>query len=171
MDKLKNYLLATGCLVVLAGALTLMGPAVLQGREGPRPKDVNVVNTPENPVPVVVQNGDMNGTTRQLVDFFEPAVTLGTRIDLFTVPAGQRLLITDVIISALGAAVVNARILRDGVVISRLNVPTAPNGTYEHSYISGIVFREDETLGIIGGEGGSTSNWELRGFLETLPPS
>ncbi len=34
MNKLKKYLLATGCLVILAGVLTLMGPDVLahQGR-------------------------------------------------------------------------------------------------------------------------------------------
>ncbi len=61
MNKLKNYLLATGCLVILAGVLTLFSPVVQQGQAVTPPKDVTVVNTSTNPVPVVVQNGDADG--------------------------------------------------------------------------------------------------------------
>jgi len=63
MNKLKNYLLATACLVILVAALTLMGgPLVQQGQAVPPTQNVTVVNTTENPVPVVVENGDMDGT-------------------------------------------------------------------------------------------------------------
>ena len=64
MGKLKSYLAATGCFVILVGVLTLMSPTVLQGDEGDDdgPNNVNVVNTTANPIPVVVQNGDANGT-------------------------------------------------------------------------------------------------------------
>ena len=58
MNNLKQYLLATGCFVILVGVFTLMSPTVLQGDEGDDdgPNNVNVVNTP---LPVVVQNGTM----------------------------------------------------------------------------------------------------------------
>jgi hypothetical protein len=171
MDKLKNYLLPTACLVILVGALTLIGgPLVQQGQAVPPDRDVTVVNTSTNPVPVVVQNGNTNGTISELVVFVTANVDGGTRVDLFTVPLGQRLVITDVIVAAFGRTAENTRIIRDGVVISSFNVSSSTNDTYEHSYVSGIVFRAGETLGIIGGAG-ATTNWELRGFSETLPPS
>jgi len=59
MDRLKNYLLATACLVILVGAFTLIGgPLVQQGQALPPARDVTVVNIP---LPVVVQNGAADG--------------------------------------------------------------------------------------------------------------
>ncbi len=172
MAKLKNYLLATASLVILVGALTLFSPAILQGRGRPRPKDVNVVNTSDNPVPVVVQNGDTNGTATELVEFIALNVALDTTVNLFTVPAGQRLVITDVIVTGpRDNLVFDNQILRDDVVASSINVPVAFQGTYEHSYVSGIVLLEQETLSIRGGSLVGPTNWELRGFLETSPSS
>ncbi len=173
MAKLKNYLLATASLVILVGALTLFSPAILQGRGRPRPKDVNVVNTSDNPVPVVVQNGDTNGTATELVEFIALNVDLDTTVNLFTVPTGQRLVITDVIVagSANNIGFDNKILRNNDVVASSINVPIAFSGTYEHSYVSGIVFLEKETLSIRGGSLGDPTNWELRGFLETWPPS
>jgi len=58
MGKLKNYLLATAGLVILGGAVQLVMP--LQAASPTR--DVNIVNTAEDPVPVVVENGNGNDT-------------------------------------------------------------------------------------------------------------
>lgn len=74
-------------------------------------------------------------------------------------------------VAAFGGTAENPRIIRDGVVFSSFNVQSSINGTYKHSYVSGIVFCEQETPGIIGGATGNTTNWELHGSLETLPPS
>jgi len=178
MKTLRNSLLVAGGFAILVGALVLSG---LQPQEVEAKKvktvnaqqsgawNVQVGNTTANPVPVVVQNGDANGTV-ELVEFFELDVPSGTRIDFAPIGTDERLVITDVIVSdSDGGRAQNARILRDGVVVSSFNVPDVTNGTYEHSYVSGILFREGETPGIIGAVTGRTTNWELRGFLETLP--
>ena len=163
MGKLKNYLLTTTCLVILVGALTLFSPVVQQVQGDPPTRDVNVVNTPTNPVPVVVQNGDADGVATELFELVVLNVT-GT-VNLFTVPTDKRLLITDVIVSG---AVSNSQILRGTSVVS--NIIVLSSQTYEHSYVSGIEFASGETRSISPGSSGQT-NWELRGFLETLPPS
>jgi len=58
MDKIKNYVLATAGLLILGGAVQFVRPL----QADPPAKDVNVVNTSANPVPVVVQNGDADET-------------------------------------------------------------------------------------------------------------
>ena len=60
MEKFKQYLLATIGLVIFIGAVTLFNPVQITG--APPVKDVNIANTPENPVPVVVQNGSTDDT-------------------------------------------------------------------------------------------------------------
>ncbi|MEE8625175.1 MAG: hypothetical protein V3T19_07530 [Acidiferrobacterales bacterium] len=64
MGKFRNYVFAAAGFVILAGAFTIIGPYVDFGHSKPPPSvsDVNVVNTPAEPVPVVVQNGDAGET-------------------------------------------------------------------------------------------------------------
>ena len=57
MDKFRNYVFAVAGFVILVGTFTVIGPYVDQGQADPPVKDVIVVNTAANPVPVVVQNG------------------------------------------------------------------------------------------------------------------
>jgi len=59
-------------------------------------------------------------------------------IDVYTVPTGKRLVITDVIIrSEFGK---NHSIFRDGTIVSRITVPfgRTGSGVYNHSYVLGI---------------------------------
>ncbi len=79
MGRFRNYVSAAAGLVILAGAFTVFGPFVDQGQADPRVKSVNVVNTPlpvtgilagdvrvtnttAEPVPVEVQNGNVDET-------------------------------------------------------------------------------------------------------------
>jgi len=59
MGKFRNYVFAAAGFVILAGVFTVFGPYVDLGHSKPPPSvsDVNVVNTPAEPIPVVVQNG------------------------------------------------------------------------------------------------------------------
>ena len=60
--------------------------------------DVNITNDENNPVPVVVQNGNNGAAEKELVEFVQLDVPPDTTIDIFTVPAGKKLVITDVIV-------------------------------------------------------------------------
>ncbi len=88
--------------------------------------------------------------------------------NVYTVPLGKRVIITDVIISSNIRLGNKQDILRDGKVISRINVPNISDGNYEHSYVTGIEFTENQTLSISNGSDigeGTSTNWELRGYL------
>jgi len=138
-------------------------------------KDVNVVNDPNvnvlnnvdttitndatNPVPVTVQNGN---NEKELVEIVSLDVASATTLAVYTVPLDKQLIITDVIISSPGDGF-PLEIQRDGAVISRIRLEDSANGTYDHSYVSGIQFQENEILSIRNG-GGATTNWELRGY-------
>ena len=181
MSTLSRYVFATAGLVILVGALSVLNPATLQGVVPA--KDVNVVNTPDvnvvniplpvelattanvnvvndemNPVPVVVQDDDGDSAeSREFVIL----VTTPTPVDLFTVPSGKRLVLTDVTVSSLLGQ--NAFISRSGVVVSRPFVSTT---TYSHTYRTGIQFLEGDTLTVRSGN--STAFFELRGVMTDL---
>ena len=149
MGTLKHYLLATVGLAILVGGFTLLGPAVPQGQAVPPAKDVNVVNTPlsvdlattanvnivndeANPVPVVVQgeDGDASEPMEFLVEVRTP-----TPVDLFTVPSGKRLVITDVIVQT-DTSKQKVEIQRNGVIVSQ---PSAAP-IYSHTISSSVVW-------------------------------
>ena len=166
MNKLKSYLVATGCFVILVGVFTLMSPTVLQGDDDDGPNNVNVVNPPESPIPVVVQNGDADGAV-ELIEFVVEDLTEGQTQLLFTVPPGFRLVITDVTASNPGASRNFQRILRNVQIVFSLTLFTG--STFSDTFASGIQFDAGDELSV---SNASTSTsfitWNLQGFLEAI---
>jgi len=76
MRKFKNRLRSTAYLAMVLAAIALASPVLLQGQGGSPTRDVNIVNTAENPVLVSVQNG--NGDQKVLI----------TLVDDVAIPAG-----------------------------------------------------------------------------------
>lgn len=165
-------------LILMAGLMALVLPIRAEAQVT---KNVNVVNEPNvnilnnvdatitndasNPVPVVVQGGTNNGQEKELVEIVRLAVLPQTTLDVFTVPPGKRLVITDVLINNISAQAFSLAILRDGNIASfiRLVDQFVP---HNHSYVSGIEFLENQVVSIQGSTLGSGStDWELRGYL------
>ena len=105
----------------------------------------------------------------ELVEIVQLDVPGGTTLNPFTVPSGKRLVITDVIIST-GSGATGLEILRDGAIVSRIQeFNGAAEQIYNHSYVSGIEFKEGELLSIrTGGATGNITHWELRGQLTDI---
>ena len=74
MDRIKNYMLGTACLIILFGAVHLVSPL----QADPVARDVNIVNTP---VPVVVENGDETMVITLADDLTTAAVTEFDAVD------------------------------------------------------------------------------------------
>jgi len=157
MTKRNLFLIAT-CLTV---GLSLGGVAKAQTI-----KDVNVTNDTPNPVPVVIQNGTNTPQVKELVeivvlDFNNSVFNPQPPLDVYTVPAGKRLVITDVIIGGTSGP---HTIFRDGTIVSRVNMAkTVPQ--YNHSYVSGIEFQENQIVSIQAQPTNQyLSDYELRGY-------
>ena len=86
-----------------------------------------------------------------------------TPTSLYTVPPGKRLTITDIIVSPTGNNAGTVLFYRDATPVS------APaiffTNTYEHSYVSGIIFTESQVLSVVQLVSGPVYI-EIRGFLE-----
>ncbi len=184
MEKFKQYLLATVCLVIFISAATLLYPVPITGAppafiQG----DVTVTNTPldvagsqsgtwnvgitnddTNPVPVTVQNGATNDSN---VIEITAAPTNKTPTVVFTVPNGQRVVITDVVIigGGTGGGCCPA-IQRNSVDIAR--VSTQPDRKYQQTYRSGIEFNQGDTVGVVGLNNVGEVFFELRGVQTSL---
>ena len=158
MEKFKQYLLATVCLVIFISAATLLYPVPITG--APPAKDVNVINDATNPVPVLVQNSDGNA--------FELVEITGTGgsspVTLFTVPGGKRVIITDVIFTIDPSVNGIGRIMRNSVTVAQPS--SNPAIFYSHTYASGIEFVEGDTVKVVSV---ATDNFfELRGVMMDL---
>lgn len=55
MSRVKNYVVAAVGLVILASALVFSNPSTVNSAPTPPTTPVNVVNTPDNPVPTAAQ--------------------------------------------------------------------------------------------------------------------
>ncbi len=171
MEKFKQYLLATAGLAILVGGLTLLGPAVPQGQAVPPAKDVNVVNTPlsvnlattanvnivndaNNPVPVTVQNGanddgqpfEFSGNVQNSSGTVPSCIT---PTDLFTVPTGERFIVTDVVVSSISLTVIPQIIVditRDQASIFPIQLLSSGSSLFSHAFQTGLAFEEGETL-------------------------
>lgn len=170
--------MTTRNLILMAGII--MALAFLVEAEAAPAKDVNVVNEPNvnvlnnvdvnitndgnNPVPVTVLNGNNGAAEKELVEIIQLDVPSDTTIDIYTVPAGKKLLITDVIVHHGDSRFME--IHRNGTVVSRFRLTTTSTTTFGHSYISGIEFQEGDILSVRNGAGGANQNgFELRGYL------
>lgn len=110
--------------------------------------DVNVTNDTINPVPVVVQNGTTSAPTKELVEITLDGPSTPTVV--YTVPTGQRLIITDVTITLNNSpSSSDFLIQRNNVTISRPtiknNAVVTDGSVYQRSYLSGIQFNEGDS--------------------------
>jgi len=135
---------------------------VSQGQAAPASsvQNVTVTNTPSNPVPVIIQ-GAPSSSARTLVEIVTPDVTASNLV-VYTVPAGHRLVLTDVIVTAGGGT---GLIYRDSSLISKTQFGV--QYTFAHSYQSGIEYGEGHTVSV-GTSPGGVIFFELRGYLEAL---
>jgi len=123
--------------------------------------DVRVINTPAEPVPVVLQKGILD-----IVEIIEDNVPSRTDVNVFTVPANRGLVITDVMISweVGGTSCSDVRILRNGLpATSIITVPAF--STFSHAFATGIHFGAGETVAVSNGITGCILHFYLRGFL------
>ncbi|MCZ6622846.1 MAG: hypothetical protein O7B35_01205 [Deltaproteobacteria bacterium] len=157
MGKLRNYIFAVAGFVILAGVFTVIGPYVDQGQADPPVKDVNVVNTP---LPVEVQ-----ARTLDIVEIIEDNVPRETVVNVFTVPANRRLIISDLIISSAGSDARDIRILRDGLPAPSL-ITVSSTSAFTHTFATGIHFVAGEIVAVShGSTGAAPVHFYLRGFL------
>jgi hypothetical protein len=164
MSNSNKFLVGSVALVIWASGVIApyCFPSVGYAAQPPSVNNVIVTNAPSNPVPVIVQGGP-GSSTKTLIELVGPSVPSSVTA-LYTVPAGQRLILTDIIISC---DFVFTVIYRDSTVVSR--VSRGNSLVPMHSYQSGIEFREGTAVGI-GTPGACTgqSFYELRGYLEPL---
>ncbi len=118
-----------------------------------------MINTTAEPVPVVVQT-----STPEIVEIIENSVSSPTPVDVFTVPANRRLIITDVMMST-NSGSSNAEILRDGTPATAF-INVSSGNTFSHSFATGIEFVANETVAVDAGSG-TNINFYLRGYLTT----
>jgi len=120
-----------------------------------------LTNKAAEPVPVHVQTRSLD-----IVEIIENNVPDSTEVDVFTVPANRRLIITDLIISTSGTNAREARILRDGAPATSF-LPVLGNlNAFSHTFATGIHFVAGETVKVSSGPaGGGSVHFYLRGFL------
>lgn len=164
MSHRNKFLVGSVAFAILASGLIApyWFPSVGYAAKPSGEENVIVTNTSSNPVPVIVQGGP-GSSTKTLFELVGPTVPSSITV-LYTVPAGQRLILTDIFIQCSDTW---TQIYRDSTVVSRVLRDAA---VATHSYQSGIEFREGTAVGI-GGQTGpcpGQSFYELRGYLEPL---
>jgi len=135
-----------------------------------------IVNRPDQPVPIVVMNNPLQfeivGGGGEMCEgpageLFGLAVTLSgnsNNANLFTVPTGFRLLVTDLIVSGLRA---EQQLLRNGAAVAYPSPGTTSN--FVHAYSSPIEFLAGDQIGFWNKASGQATRLEIRGVLEALP--
>lgn len=118
-----------------------------------------VTDTPSNPGPVVGQGG-AGSSTKTLVEIVGPNVPR-SYTSTYTVPAGHRLILTDIIFNSCGLT----DIYQNGTVVSQIdsNPTTMPMRRTQ----TGIEFGEGHIVGV-GKKDAGPALFELRGYLEPL---
>jgi hypothetical protein len=124
-------------------------------------------------VPVISQPGTITG----IVQIKQNSIANLTNVDVFVVPAGQRLRITDVIISAPSNGSAGAccqRIFAGAGCITQktgfITVPGEPGGSFQHSFLSGINFGAGQVVCLRNGASSGATSWTLSGYLFTGGP-
>lgn len=183
MKSVKPYVIGALTLVMVASAGLLIYPG-LQSAEADNRRyenkflkpivqakqfgfwDVKVNNSPDMPVPVVVQGGNGECSEKTIVEITKRVLgERGRQEDVYTVSPGKKLVITDVIIqgsvfSSGGGCC--AEILRNSLTVSRVEMQNSTR-MYQRLYKTGIEFREGDTVSV---GGGVDLFYELRGYLE-----
>lgn len=91
-----------------------------------------------------------------------------TDTDVFTVPKGKKLVITDVIVSnSNGSESCCARIGTGGFASARTAFIAVPaGGVFEHSFVDGIAFKANEKVSVRNGASAGALDFYLRGTLK-----
>lgn len=108
--------------------------------------------------PTVGYAAKSSGEVRTLAEIVGTGIP-SSNTALYKVPAGHRLILTDVNFQSCGLV----NIYRNDTVVSRSNTPNEPMRSYQ----SGIAFGEGSTVGIADlSSCGGQEFYELRGYLE-----
>ncbi len=115
--------------------------------------------------PAIKEKGKVLGT----VELLQDVGNLTTSATLFTVPAGQQLVVTDILISNSNAGdVCCQRIFRSGTDAIPL-VAVQVGDTAVVNLNTGLAFDEGDTLQIRNGQSGGTTRWFVGGYLKKMP--
>src|SRR5262245_64826474 len=102
-------------------------------------------------------------------EFAQAGVPIATTVDLFTVPANQILVITDLMITNDNATPADAlRIFRSNNQATSF-ITVAPHSTFAHTFATGILFLPGDTLRVRNGGSAASATFYLRGFLLSIP--
>lgn len=159
----SRFLVGSAALVILASGLIAPDSfvSVVYAEKDKRSSvdNVTITNTSSNPVPVIVQGGP-GSSTKTLVELVFTGLP-SSLTPIYTVPAGQRLILTD-LFTECGAIGGNLMFLyRNDTQVARIS--------FDRNYQSGIEFREGTVVGIATKSFcGSGSFYELRGYMEPL---
>ena len=107
------------------------------------------------------------GTFAGRVEIIQNSVANLTNVNVFTVPAGRRLRITDVVISnANTTASCCARLGDAGFTNPRTAFVAVPaGGNFEHSFLTGINYAPGKVVSVRNGASSGPLDFYLRGIL------
>jgi hypothetical protein len=111
------------------------------------------------------------GTITGIVQINQTLLLALHDVDVFTVPAGQTLRITDVIISLpFGStrACCQRIFVGAGCITQKtasITVPQPLQGSFQHSFLTGINFVAGQVVCLRNGDANNGTSWTVRGFL------
>ena len=110
---------------------------------------------------------DSGGKLNEVVEIIQDNVAISSTVQVYTVPADRRLVITDLMIADEGGGTsFDARILRDGVAATS-NLTVRSNDTFRHSFAKGIEFAAGQAVSVVNGDTSGPLTFYLRGYLTT----
>lgn len=110
-----------------------------------------------------------NVAPHDVAEIIRDGVAGSTSATVFTVPAGQTLVVTDLLITNDNAfAVCCQRLLRGGIGAATALFTVSPQSVFAHAFSTGVVFTAGQTVVIQNGAVGTT-NFYLRGLLVLSP--
>jgi hypothetical protein len=106
------------------------------------------------------------GKPIQTVQLFQQ-VPGSTSVDAYTVPAGRRLVITDLVVSVVSNPAV-VEVTKGGNSPPFLVLRVTPDATFEHTFATGPNFIPGENVKLINTPASGTAFWYLTGYLTKL---
>lgn len=105
------------------------------------------------------------GKLIEVVELIENLVDNLTSVSVYTVPAGRRLVITDILISnGNSSSVVAQYLLRDGAAAT-IYITVPARSTFSHTFATGIEFQAGEVVSVRNGQSSGKTDFYLRGYL------
>ena len=101
----------------------------------------------------------------EAVEIIENSVGTLTTETVFTVPAGKRLIITDLVITNSDAVAAGSqRLARNGSFVTSF-LTVSPESTLTHTFATGIEFEAGDEVQVRNGTSLATTHFYLRGYL------